>query len=246
MPPVQLLQIWPLNGLTCRRQKLQWFLSFAVEPIRNQRNDISDEGWGDYLKLISVGRWDSNVILILKGLIWGVESAVPLVDGMPWRWILCWIINMPDLLVELHDYGWKTWCLTDKSFGLSLLHRIIAVCDYSVDTWHSATLHWAENSSPGHLKIEGQRCFPLEQLDTSWGFSVGDGWAPPVALQPLFPQSWPNPPSCRCANSAEIALVCLWTYTSHSIFITPENPFISDVTWLKREKLKKLKSVDYK
>lgn len=133
----------------------------------------------------------SDVILILWGLRRGGNSAPTSVDT-PRRWTLFWIIDMSVLLVELRDYGWITWHLTGKSFGL-LFPGIIAVCDYSVDTWHSATLHWAENSSPGNLKTEGQRCFPLEQLDTSWGFSVGDGWAPPVDTQPQSPQSQPNP-----------------------------------------------------
>lgn len=118
----------------------------------------------------------SDVILILKGSRRGGKSAPKSVDT-PWRQTI----------------------LTGKRGGLPLFPGIIAICDYSVDTWHSATLHWAENSSAGNLKTEGQRCFPLEQLDTSWGFSVADGWAPPVDMQPnlLSPSSILF--QCQCA-----------------------------------------------
>lgn len=92
--------------------------------------------------------------------------------GVGWKGLTCWWSHTMTPTTTRH--------LSAESSRLPLLTGRITDCDYSVDTWHTVTLHGAENSSPGCSKTQWGRCFPLEQLETPEVPCLWDGWAPPV------------------------------------------------------------------
>lgn len=143
---------------------------------RSKKSEDPSSGQCKYLNYVVVQKWKCSPDWEHFTCCWKLRGSPKSAGFIYWRPInklhglvsnICWNNSVwTDNNKATTARATENQRLSAKSSRLLLLTVRITDCDYSVDTSHTVTLHWAENSCLLHLKTRWGRCFPLEQLET--------------------------------------------------------------------------------